>query len=211
MKAETRPTTPTRPPMEEVAPSGVDVFVARLRQDRALQIGIIVGVALAILLPAGLALSNHLAEQSDQAAWATFNKAMQNLPQVGFEADPVGQAREAIAPLEAALPSVAGSSAEPWLLLQLGDNYFRSGQPEKAEETFRSIKSRFPNHPLVNPAHTTDPQPRVEQALANCAVEVRWRREHAPLKSKSELEPAPPAPSGTGNPEPPKDSSTPPK
>ena len=92
MKAETRSTVPTRPPMVEAAPSGVDVFVSRLRQDRTLQIAIIVGVALAILLPAGLALSNHLAEQSDHAAWTTFNKTMQTLPQVGFESDPAGRA-----------------------------------------------------------------------------------------------------------------------
>lgn len=188
MKAETRPSVPSRPPMEEAAPSGVEVFVARLRQDRTLQIAILVAVALAILLPAGLALSEHLEEQSDQAAWAEFNKAMQSLPQQGITLDPIGTARDSIAPLEQALPRVEGSTAEPWLLLQIGEHYFRSGQPEKAEEIFLKIKSRFPNHPLVDPSRTTDPQPRVERALADCAVELRWIKEHAPLKSQSELD-----------------------
>lgn len=198
MKAETRPTVPTRPPMEESAPTGVEVFVARLRQDRTLQIGILAAVALAILLPAGLALSNHLAEQSDQAAWSAFNKAVQSIAATGFDADPVTTAREAIGPLEKALLEVAGSTAEPWLLLQLGENYFRSGQPEKAEELFKSIKARFPDHPLVNPKRTTDPLPRVERALSDCEVELRWKREHAPLKPKSELEAAAPPTPATG-------------
>lgn len=202
MKAETRPTVPTRPPMQEAVPSGVEVFVARLRQDRTLQIAILAAVALAILLPAGLALSEHLAEQSDQSAWAEFNKAMQALPQQELNIDPITTARDSIAPLEQALPKVAGSTAEPWLLLQIGDNYFRSGQTEKAEEIFLKIKSSFPNHPLVDPNRTTDPQPRVERALADCAVELRWKREHAPLKPQSELDAS--KPSGDNSSDPPK-------
>jgi hypothetical protein len=189
--------------MEEATPSAVDAFVTRLRQDRVLQIAILVGVALAILLPAGMALSEHLAEQSDQAAWAEFNKAMQSISQQEFTIDPLAAAAEALPKLEQALPKVEGSTAEPWLLLQIGDNYFKAGQVKKAEETFLRLKSRFPQHPLVSPDHTTDPQPRVERALSDCAVQLRWEQEHAPLKPRSELE-APPPDSGTEDAAPPK-------
>ncbi len=188
MKAEPRPAAPPRRPVpEESTPSRLELLVQRIREDRTLQIAIVVGVALAVLLPTGMALSNHLAAQSDDAAWALFSKALETLPRVPFSSDSGDAAKEAISKLEQLQPKVAGSSAEPWLLVNLGEAYFRNGQPERALEIFNTVRSRFPEHPLVNASRTMDPITRIERLISNCEVEIKWQREHAALKPEAEL------------------------
>jgi hypothetical protein len=178
MKPEVQP-KPSKT-VAPVVPEEPPLFSAEgFRRNRSLFIGIGAGLGALLLVMAGIAIYNYLNASANAKAWTQFATARPGLsiasgPPPGTNRTPSDTAHD----LEAVLPSLRNTSAEPWALYDLGNAYFALGDPQKARDVFSDLKSRFHAHPLVDKTASTHGSSNVDAAIEDCDKEIEWAKSH---------------------------------
>ena len=205
MKPEVTPKRPPKtPPPEELVPEKPSLFSAEwFQNNRKFLIG--TGVSLAVVLVAvgGFALRGYLLTRANAKAWESYSTLHTGLAfKPNLQVETQKKPQELIDRIEAALPQLKGSTAEPWALFDLGNAYFAKGDAPKAREVFLDLRARFGHHALTDSNASYRGAADVDAAIADCDAELEWGKTHqkpAP-KATSSATSAPGASQGEGAP-----------
>jgi len=145
-------------------------------------------VSIAAVGGGGYAYWRHTTDRRNTDGWNYYASVMKTIPFGGAPTDYTKQIND----IESSVSRYSGSTAEPYVMNVLGNLYFKSGNVDKAEEFFKTLQQRFPNHYLVNQKAVPpkEGKTQVELALAEIQSERNWRQQHPP-KVKSRPKAAP--------------------
>ncbi|MBI1849801.1 MAG: hypothetical protein HYR85_05605 [Planctomycetes bacterium] len=194
MKPEVQPKRLKTPPIEAIPEEPPFLSAEGFRRNRSLFLGIGAALAVVLLAMAGVGIRSYLVASANTKGWETYATTRANL---SFAAPPAANApkgpEDSVRDIEAALPSIRNTSAEPWVLFDLGNAYFASGDAQKARDVFVDLKTRFKDHVLVNKDSSYHMVSKVDAAIEDCDSELAWSKEHPRPRPK------PPATSGAGS------------
>lgn len=170
---------------EEVELSPLEKILQTLKENKNILYGIIGAVVIIILLTGVVLILRYRSVRYDTDAWFEFSTVLNKYKDGGILAK--GSSRDFIQELEGALEKYPKSSATPYVLYELGNQYYFAEDFEKAKEHYNRIRLEFPAHFLSNPDLNRGSLPRTVRDLVKCDEELKWKKDHPDWLSPQEI------------------------